>query len=192
MIDRDTLKRLQERNPEAVAAAVRAYAGDLLRGALGLGLSETDAEELVQDTFAALLEGAARFEGRSTLKTYLFGILYRKALEHRRLKSREAATDPADGLFEERFSAFGHWNRPPQGPEQEADTREIAELIAACLEGLAPQQRAVFHLKEVLHETAEDICNVLSVSDTNLRVLLFRARSRLRGCIEAKWRPSTR
>lgn len=184
----ETLQRLRERDPEAIAAAVREFSGALLRAALGLGFPELEAEELTQAAFAAFLEGAARFEGRSSLRTYLFGILYHKAQEHRRLRGRELAVDPADGLFEERFSATGHWSRPPRGPEQEADAREIAALIASCLEGLPPQQRAAFQLREVSQEAPAEVCNVLGVTDTHLRVLLFRARSRLRECIEGKWK----
>ncbi|MBI4348876.1 MAG: sigma-70 family RNA polymerase sigma factor [Elusimicrobia bacterium] len=173
---------------DAIAQAVRDHAGDLLRGALGLGFSEADAEELVQATFAALVEAAGRFEGRSTVRTYLFGILYRKALERRRALGRELAVDPQDQVFEGRFLPGGHWARPPRGPEQEADAREAAELIASCLERLPEPQRAAFHLREVLQEDAGRTCNVLGVTDTHLRVLLFRARAKLRECLEAKWK----
>lgn len=189
-LDAAALRRLQERDPEAVAQAVREHSGDLFRAALGLGLPEADAEELAQDTFAAFLDGAARFEGRSTLRTYLFGILYRKALEHRRLKGRELATDPGDAVFESRFEPGGHWSRPPRGPEQEADLGEAAALIAGCLDGLPPRQRAAFHLREVLLEDGARTCNALGVSDTHLRVLLFRARAKLRECLESKWKGS--
>ncbi len=173
--------------PDEIAVLVRDHTQDLLRAALGLGLPITDAEELVQDSFVAFLKAAERFEGRSSVKTFLFGILYNKALERGRKAARELATDPSDQIFDGRFNWWGHWTSPPGGPEKEADVKEIAELIAQCLEGLTPQQRAAFQLKEVDRELNPAICNILGVQDTHLRVLLFRARTKLRECIEGKW-----
>jgi RNA polymerase sigma-70 factor (ECF subfamily) len=184
----DELDALRRRDPEAIARAVRAHAGDLLRAARGLGLGEADAEELVQASFAAFLEAAPRFEGRSTVRTYLFGILYRKALERGRLKGRELATDPSDAVFDGRFDRNGHWSPGPRGPDAEADVAEIARLIAACLESLSPKERAAFMMKEVDRESPEDVRNALGVQDTHLRVLLFRARNKLRTCIEGRWK----
>ena len=75
----------------------------------------------------------------------------------------------------------------PRGPEQDADVKEIADLIAHCLEDLPAQQKAAFLLREVDQEESDSICNALEITDTHLRVLLFRARNRLRDCIEKKW-----
>jgi len=187
LTDETLLQELRARKPEAVAAVVRAHTGDLLRAALGQGFAQADAEELVQSVFTTFLEAAARFEGRSTVRTFLFGILYRKALEAGRKKARELAVDPADEVFDGRFNWWGHWSRGPRGPEDEADVKELASLIAACLEGLTAQQRAAFQLKDVDQRESEDVCNVLDVESTHLRVLLFRARNKLRECLEGKW-----
>lgn len=187
-LDRKFLDGLRGRKPEAIAEVVRRHAGDLLRAGLGLGLSQADAEELVQATFAAFLEASARFEGRSSVRTFLFGILYNKALEAGRKRSRELAVDPEDEVFESRFSAWGHWSPGPRGPEEEASAKEVARIIAGCLEKLPLQQRAAFQMKEIDHEESPAVCNALGVEDTHLRVLLFRARTRLRACIEGKWR----
>lgn len=187
MVEGKLLEDLRQRKPEAVAQAVRLYAGDLLRAALGLGWRSGEAEELVQASFTSFLEALPRFEGRSTVKTFLFGILYRKSLEQGRKKARELATDPADEVFETRFGPSGHWSAPPKGPDEEAATGEMAALIGQCLEGLPDQQRAAFLLKEVERLESQEVCNILGVQDTHLRVLLFRARARLRECIEAKW-----
>ncbi|MBI5201331.1 MAG: sigma-70 family RNA polymerase sigma factor [Elusimicrobia bacterium] len=172
--------------PQAIAAAVREHSGVLFRAALGQGFSDADAEELVQETFATLL--SARFEGRSTLRTFLFGILYRKCLERRREAGRELAVDPGDEVFESRFHTGGHWAKPPRGPEQDADAAEAAALISDCLKALPPQQKEAFRLREVDQEESAAVCNVLGVSDTHLRVLLFRARAKLRECLEGKWK----
>ena len=153
-----------------------------------MGLPESEAEELVQASFAAFLEAARRFEGRSSVRTFLFGILYRKVLEQARRGGRELATDPADQVFEGRFNWWGHWSQAPAGPEREADVKEIAELIAQCLENLTDSQRAAFQLKEIDREPSAAIRNILGVEGTHLRVLLFRARNKLRECIEGKWK----
>ena len=182
------LRELRENRTEAVSRVVHEHAGDLLRAARGMGLPETEAEELVQASFTAFLEAIPRFEGRSTIRTFLFGILYRKALEQGRRKARELATDPADALFDSRFTAWGHWSAPPRGPAEEADVQELAVLLGRCLDELSPQQRAAFQLKEIDREPGDSICNVLGIQDTNLRVLLFRARNKLRDCIEKKWK----
>lgn len=175
-------------DPLIAAEAVRAHAGFLLRAARGMGLSAVDAEELVSDVFAAFLEALPRFEGRSSVRTFLYGILYRKACERGRRAAREQAVDPADELFETRFGFAGHWSRPSQGPAEEADARETASLIEFCLKQLTFAQRAAFVLKEVEGESSESARNILGVEDTHLRVLLFRARNRLRECLEEKWK----
>ncbi|MFH1723093.1 MAG: sigma-70 family RNA polymerase sigma factor [Elusimicrobiota bacterium] len=187
-LTKSELRELKRRNREAVANVVEAHAGDLLRASFGMGLKEVDAEELVSETFATFLDVLDRFEGRSSVRTFLFGILYRKALERGRKRSRELATDPIDQVFESRFNVFGRWSKPPQGPEEEVLSQETARLIGECLDGLTPSQRAAFHLKEVEHESSASICNILGVSDTNLRVILFRSRIKLRECLEKKWR----
>lgn len=182
------MRDLRDGRKEAIAEVVRAHAGALLRSAQAMGLPEADAEELVQASFAAFLEAARRFEGRSSVRTFLFGILYHKALERSRLAGRELLTDPADRVFEGRFKWWGHWSRPPAGPEREADVKEIAQLIARCLEALPGLQRAAFQLKEIEREPSASVRNILGVEDTHLRVLLFRARVKLRECIEDKWK----
>ena len=181
------LDRLHRRDPSAVEHVVRRHSADLLNGALALGLRENAAEELVAETFAAFLDAAPRFQGRSSVKTFLFGILYRKALERGRKSAREQACDPIDEAFDRRFNIVGHWSQPPRGPEDETLAHEVAELIEACLKGLRPLERAAFLLKEVEREPSESVRNALAVKDTHLRVLLFRARNKLRDCLEARW-----
>ncbi|MBI5239085.1 MAG: sigma-70 family RNA polymerase sigma factor [Elusimicrobia bacterium] len=185
--DPDYLDRLRRRDSAAVEIVVRRHSGDLFNGALALGLRENAAEELVAETFAAFLEAAPRFEGRSSVKTFLFGILYRKAMEKGRKAAREKAVDPIDAAFENRFNFVGHWSQPPRGPEEETLAREVTELIEACLKGLRPLERAAFLLKEVERESSGSVGNALEVKDTHLRVLLFRARNKLRDCLEKRW-----
>ena len=163
------------------------YANALLGAAWGQGWRGTDAEDLVQATFVTFLEASERFEGRSSLKTYLFGILYNKSLEKRREVNREVAVDPIDAVFEQRFGTWGIWRTLPRGPEDEAQAKETAGLLEECLEILPTQQRMAFFLREVEHESTEAMCNILRVSVTHLGVILFRARNKLRECVQKKW-----
>lgn len=185
-----SLKDLKNNKAEAVARIIEDHADVLLRGALGRGLSILDAEDLVQETFVTFLKAVDRFEGRSSVRTFLFGILYRKAMERGRKKSRELPVDPVDRIFDGRFGPGGMWTTPPAGPDEAVLTEETAGMIHGCMEGLTEDQRSAFHLKEVDHLSSDEVCNILDVSATHLRVLLFRSRNKLRECLEKKWEES--
>lgn len=186
------LEDLRARKPETLNALVTEHLSTLLAGALAIGLSRPDAEEVVQDTFAAFLAGLDRFEGRSSVRTYLFGILYHKASNLRAKERREEGRDDIAAVVDARFDAAGMWARPPRGPEAQALDKEIRGWIERCSEGLSDDQRAAFFLKEVEGEEPAAICNVLGVSTTNLRVLLHRARLKLRECLERNWEKKAR
>jgi RNA polymerase sigma-70 factor (ECF subfamily) len=174
----------------ALSEIVEAHTEYLLRAAIGFGLSGSDAEDLVQDTFKTFLEIRDRFEGRSSVRTFLYGILYRKNLERSRKAARETAVDPVEGKFASRFDEKGMWQTPPRGPSEEALSSETEGLIADCMDGLSEQQRSAFFFKEIEKMPPEEICNVLGIKPTHLRVLLFRARNGLRECLERKWEKS--
>jgi len=183
----EEIAALKECRDGAMEKLIRERTPALMAAGFAMGFSRTDAEELAQETFSAFLEALERFEGRSQLKTYLFGILYNKASDLRRRRGREESLDAVQEEFEKRFNAGGMWSKPPKGPEESALNAEIESLIAQCAEGLSVSQRAAFFLKEAEGESAEEICNVLGVSYTNLRVLLYRARIKLRECLERNW-----
>ena len=170
----------------AVQAVVRAYLGQILRAARSAGLSPEHAEDVTQATFATFIEAAPRFEGRSHVRTFLFGILYKKISEARREVKRDRGMDAIEDVVEERFSSDGHWQRPPRPMDLQLQDAEIGQAIDGCLEHVSTQQRFAFALREVLGFTSEEVCNILDVTRTNLGVLLYRARNRLRECLEAK------
>lgn len=185
------LERLRRRDPDALAEAVRDHARPLMRAARGLGFAEQDAEDLVQDVFKTFLERLDSFEGRSQLRTWLFGILHRKALERRRASIVDDRMDPIDEVFESRFDAKGNWSRPPADLERLMLSNEIGKLIRGCMDGLPVNQREAFVLREVEGLDSGEICKILDVSITNFGVLMHRARARLRECLEAKgWNKS--
>lgn len=182
----DLNARIRARDREAIAEVVRAYLPQLLRAARGAGLDAHSAEEVTQETFTTFVESAHRFEGRSHVRTWLFGILYRKIAETRRDLARERRNDPIDEVFESRFGSDGSWSRPPSRPDLELESKEAMSILRSCLEDTPGRQRMAFVLREVEGFSTTEICNILEVSATNLGVMLHRLRNRLRECLERK------
>ena len=177
---------IRERDPEAVREVVHTYLPQILRAAAGAGLEGQLAEDVAQSTFLTFLETAHRFEGRSRVRTWLFGILYRKIAEARRKVGREEATEDIDAVFEQKFDANGSWIQPPRPVDSELYASEVRREIEGCLDTVPSKQRMAFVLREVEELGTEEICKILDVTRTNLGVLLHRARTRLRECLEPK------
>jgi len=173
-----------------LAAVVEAYLGQILRAARGAGLTPAQAEDVAQETFATFIESATRFEGRSHVRTWVFGILYRKLQEARRGFAKDRRMDDVDEVFESRFDDDGSWSRPPRGPANALLDKEIRVEIVECLEGVPDRQRLAFVLREIEGMSTQEICKILEASSTNVGVMLFRARNRLRECLEGKWEQS--
>lgn len=178
-------ERLRRRDAATVAAVVKLHARALMRAARGMGLKDSEAEDVVQDVFVTFLERLDDFEGRSQVRTWLFGILYRKVLEFRREAIDASKTDPIDEVFESRFDNRGRWIRPPEDIERAVASAEAADAIRRCLDRLPANQKAVFLLREVEEIETPEICKNLGITVTNMGVLMFRARNRLRECMES-------
>jgi RNA polymerase sigma-70 factor (ECF subfamily) len=185
--DADLIVRLRAGDERAFVSVVERYQDQMLKLAGSFVPSRAIAEEVVQDTWLALLRGLDGFEGRSSLKTWLFQILVNRARttglrEHRSLPvalvGLEPAVDPA------RFNAAGGWADPPaHWLEDRADLR-LVERIRDWIDMLPPRQRDVVLLRDVEGLSSDEVSSVLGISDANLRVLLHRGRSRLRQLIE--------
>lgn len=187
MIDAPDLPaRIRARDRAALEAVVRAYLDQIVRAARGAGLTGPQAEEVAQETFATFVETAPRFEGRSHVRTWLFGILYRKIAEARRALGRERRADDIDAVMEDRFDARGRWQKPPRPADDLLYAREIRESLEACLEEAPLPQRMAFVLREVEGLSTPEICKILDVTSTNLGVMFYRVRNRLRNCLEAR------
>ncbi len=186
MEDAELAARIRAGDREALQAVVHAYMGQILRAARGAGLSPQHAEDVTQATFVTFIEVAPRFEGRSHVRTFLFGILYKKIFEARRELQREQQFDAIDDLVEKRFKTDGSWQRPPRPIDLQLHDAEIREAIDGCLEQVSTQKRMAFVLREVQGLATEEICKILEVTRTNLGVLLYRVRNHLRECLEAK------
>ncbi len=171
---------LKSRDPSALTELVETYLPQLLRAAQGMGFSREEGEDLAQSVFAAFIEGVDRFEGRSHVRTFLFGIFYHKVSEHLRDLKRAQQFDPIDEEWETKFDAGVNWRQPPVDIEKQLFAKEADQIIRDCLEGIPKVQRIVFYLREVEEMTTGDICKNMGISRSNCGVLLFRARNRLR------------
>lgn len=195
--DAALVKRLLEGDERAFAGLVERYHGRLLRLALLFVSDRASAEEVVQDTWLAVLTGLRAFEGRSGLKTWIFSILTNRAKTRGRREKRSipfsalAGQHPADepAVPPNRFTGNGSWSVPPERwdedtPEQVLLRHETRALIDQAIAELPAGQRAVISLRDVEGLDAEEVCNVLEISETNQRVLLHRARGKIRAALE--------
>jgi RNA polymerase sigma-70 factor (ECF subfamily) len=155
------------------------------------------AEEAVQEAWIVVLERLDRFEGRSSLSTWILGIVLNVARARGRHESRsrpfsslitaeEPAIDPDRFLPADHKRWPGHWAIPPAPwPEQALETAEAERIIRESVTVLPEMQRAVITLRDMIGCTAEETCNTLGLTDTNQRVLLHRARTKVRAALEA-------
>jgi len=195
--DARLVEGLRAGDEAAFAALMREYGAGMLRVAQMFVSSRAVAEEVVQEAWIGVLKGIGRFEGRSSLKTWLFRIVANTAKTRGVRESRsipfsalgeaegEPSVDPDRFLGSgERFP--GHWAAPPQSwaPEGELLGQETLGVIERAIEQLPPAQRAVITLRDVQGFTSEEVCNALDLTETNQRVLLHRARSKVRSALE--------
>jgi RNA polymerase sigma-70 factor (ECF subfamily) len=190
------LSRLRSRDEEAFRDLVRRHHGAMVRLAETFVRSPATAEEVVQETWLAVLQGLDGFESRSSLKTWIFSIVANRARTRAVRDGRmvlfseigeEGSGEPA--VDPNRFGPSGSWTRPPQpwgptSPEGIAASAELVEHVRKAIDELPASQQAVVLLRDVEGCTAEEACNVLGVSETNQRVLLHRGRSRVRKALE--------
>ncbi|KMP12525.1 hypothetical protein UR09_00195 [Candidatus Nitromaritima sp. SCGC AAA799-A02] len=151
------------------------------------------AEEIVQITFLAALEAQKSFEGRASEKSWLFGILKHKILDHYRGLKKQKTFDflPEDDSDTYDYLPDGHWKAMPTDwkidPEKAAENSQLVKALAECLDKLPEKFRRIFVLREIEGLGSEKICNEFNVKPTNLWVILHRARSQLRKCLETSW-----
>jgi RNA polymerase sigma-70 factor (ECF subfamily) len=184
--DPDFLERVRKGDRAALTLLVEAFLPQLLRTGRGMGFSQEESEDLAHSVFAAFLEKPERFQGRSHIRTYLFGIFYNLVTEQFREKSKALEHDPIDEVMESKFDAHGNWQQPPADTERQLHTKEIGQIIQECLGTLPRSQRIAFYLREYEEIKTPEICKKMGITVTNLGVLLYRARNRLRECVERK------
>ena len=171
----------------------------MLRLALAHVATRAVAEEVVQEAWFVVLRDIRRFQRRSTFRTWVLGIVVNIARSRARSERRSIAVslDDERAIDGARFQSSDspswpdHWALPPvawQSPEDALLAREVRGVILTAVAGLPPAQQEVLVLRDLEGVSAEETCNVLGLTDTNQRVLLHRARSRVRSAIEQYFR----
>ncbi len=195
--DLDLAGRILGGDEEAFSRLVTTYHASLVRVARAYVSSDSVASEVAQGTWVALLDGLHRFEGRSSLKTWLFRILTNRARTRGVREGRQvpfSAMGDGDGgepvLDPARFNDRGGWAQPPSAwrvstPEELLQRKQAMDALLEAIETLPPRQRLVVTLRDIEGWDAVDVCNVLEISETNQRVILHRGRTRIRGALEA-------
>lgn len=205
--DPTLVARLCEGDEAAYAALVERYAGAMLRFARLYLADPAAAEDAVQETWIGVLRGIGRFQRRSSLQTWLFRILLNRI---RSMQRRDRHAIPLSRHFEAECAAAEpaveadrflppdhprwpmHWRLPPQPWGESPEERVVALETRACIDRaiakLPPGQREVLTLRDVEGWSSDEVCNVLKISASNQRVLLHRARARVRQALEDYFR----
>jgi RNA polymerase sigma-70 factor (ECF subfamily) len=180
-------------------AQIESHRGYLVRYALSQLRDQQLAEEAVQEALLAALEGIGKFDGRSTLRTWLTSILRFKVIDIQRRLATERANVAIDderlvedheAWLDEMFDETGHWKSPPQAwndPEAALEQRRFWQAFEMCLAGLPSTASRVFFKREVLGEDTPVICKDEGITSSNCWVILHRARIALRMCLERNW-----
>lgn len=190
--ERALLERLRRGDEDAFRELVERHDGALRRVARTFVHTPAAADEVVQDTWLGVVRGLGEFEGRSSLRTWIFRILVNRA---RTYATRDARSLPFSALEENdgpavepaAFDADGRWTSAPSRLDFDPDSNllrtELREHLVRAVDELAPAQRAVITLRDLVGLPADEVCELLDVSDGNQRVLLHRARSRVRSAL---------
>lgn len=204
--DAQLVEALRAGDEDAFAQLVREYQPSLVRVARIYVSTQAAAEEVAAETWLAVLNGLDRFEGRSSLRTWIFRILTNIAKTRGQRDGRtlpfSALEDPgrvpeaalgADRFLDPEHPRWpGHWAvRPEPWPEDAVIAAETQARLAEAIEALPPTQRAVISLRDIEGWSSEEVRNALELSETNQRVLLHRARSKVRRALESYLSEST-
>jgi RNA polymerase sigma-70 factor (ECF subfamily) len=197
--DAQLVEALRSGDEETFRMLVREWHAPLLRVAQIFVPSRAIAEEVVQETWLRVLGALDRFEGRSSLKTWVFRILANTAKTRAQREGRvipfsslqdparvpEAAVDADRFLPDDHAQHPGAWSSPPpELPEERLLASETRSRIAAAIDELPANQRAVIMLRDVQGWDSDEVCNALDITEVNQRVLLHRARAKVRNALE--------
>jgi RNA polymerase sigma-70 factor (ECF subfamily) len=194
---RSSGKNAGNSDAEGLSSAIEEQRAYLLRFAMFHLRDPSRAEDAVQETLIAALQHRGQFAGRSGFRTWLTAILKHKIVDQVRRNERYApldaaepgAADGTDGVPNP-FSASGRWAEKPapwQLPEQALESMQFWRVYEKCCEAMPRRHALVFSMREVMEMTSEEICKELGISASNLHVILFRARLRLRECMSRHW-----
>ena len=180
------IEDLKRGDSTAYRKAVREYSPGMLAVAR-FYLDHSSAEEIVQDCWVTVIDAVQKFEGRSGLKTWLHRIVANRCKNRLRTANREVATDFSETLEPElasRFNSTGRWDLPPKlqfhdSADRLMENGALSDCLDKHLSALPENQRSALMLYEAHQHKSDDVCNILDVSASNLRVLLHRARQKI-------------
>ena len=190
MSDDDLVRRLRAGDETAFSEVINAYHPSMVRLAQSFVSSRAIAEEVAQDTWVAVLKGIGGFEGRSSLKTWIFHILANRARSTGEREQRSVPVDPGSegSVDRRRFDDGGVWSDPPTHWSDEIIEKLLSgpflDQVHSALARLPESQRAVVTLRDLDGLSSKEVCDVLGISEANQRVLLHRGRSRIRAIFE--------
>ncbi|HMJ37041.1 MAG TPA: sigma-70 family RNA polymerase sigma factor [Baekduia sp.] len=199
--DQELVERARAGDEDAYATLVRRHSPAMMRLARMYVPTAALAEDVVQEAWIAVLRGLERFEGRSSFKTWLFRILVNRAKtrgvrEHRSIPfaslgaGGEAGEDGDDGptVDPARFAADGAWTTAPRSweddPELALDSKEARRVVLEAIETLPERQKIVITMRDIDGLSSDEVRNALDLTETNQRVLLHRARAKVRTALE--------
>jgi RNA polymerase sigma-70 factor (ECF subfamily) len=200
--DKQLVAALRRGDDSAFAALLEAHHSALIHVAMAYVRNRAVAEEVVQETWLGVIRGIDRFEGRSSLKTWIFRIVANIAKTRAEREGRtipfsslragddaeESAVEPERFLDVARGPLAGHWAAPPARwdtlPEERLRSKETLARVREAVETLPPTQRAVITLRDIEQWSSDEVCDLLGLSEGNQRVLLHRARSKVRAALE--------
>ena len=199
--EQQLIARLRKSDERAFDELVNKHHGALIRMAMGYVADREVAEEVVQNTWIAVIEGLDRFEGRSSLRTWIFGIMIHKAKDrgvrekrHMTFSAFESFDDDGEEIidpsrFRQSGEWVGHWAFPPQPwddqtPEKLLASQQAVKAMNKAIEALPPTLKAVLILRDMEGVEAKEVCELLKITETNLYVRLHRARERVRQAVE--------
>jgi RNA polymerase sigma-70 factor (ECF subfamily) len=199
--DAVVVARLRTRDEAMFAALVDTWSPGMLRAARAYVADDHAAQDVVQEAWLGVLRGIAGFEGRASLRTWVYRILVNKAKTRGVRDARIVPGLGADGedhgptvdpaRFRDAGDPYpGHWRSSPPAwpsPEDDAVAAETRRQLAAALAGLPARQRVVVTLRDVAGHSSDEVCDMLSISAVNQRVLLHRGRAALRAALEQHW-----
>ena len=204
--ERALVEALRRGDEATFTALIDRYHGSLVRLALMHVPNRQAAEDAVQETWMAVVRGIERFEGRSSLRTWLFRILLNRAKAKGVAERRQVPVSSLDGsdgdddavdpsrFFDQSSRWAGFWSTPPQPwdeiPEDRLLGKEVRTLIEEAVAALPRAQREVITLRDIRGLTTAEVCAVLDLSEGNHRVLLHRARTKVRARLEAYLTPT--
>jgi len=199
--EQELIARLRQGDEGAFDELVNRHHGALIRMAMGYVADREVAEEVVQDTWMAVIQGLGRFEGRSSLRTWIFGIMIHKAKDrgvrekrHTTFSAFESFDDDGEEIvdpsrFHQSGEWAGHWALPPQPwdeqtPEKLLAGRQAVNAMERAIDALPPTLKEVLVLRDIEGVDAKEVCDILRITEMNLYVRLHRARERVRAAVE--------